>query len=159
MKNLICLCFVLSLLSSMAFAESSKLTKVDLDVKTTRIVKADLGRDDLFYYMDLTACVCWISQSMGSSFAVSTFDCSKLALHPRLEKYVAECGNVKKDENSKKDAPKEEAPVIKTEAVKKDEVRDEEVKQPEATPVATEDKDKNTSSDKPTKKEGKKSKK
>lgn len=127
MKNIICICFALSLISSVAFAESSKMTKVDLDVKTTNIVKADLGRDDLVYYMDLTACICWISQSMGSSFAVSTFDCSKLAAHPKLEKFVAECG-------PKKEIPKEPAPVVKAEDVKK-----EDVKQPEAatmTPAA-----------------------
>jgi len=98
MKTIICACFALCLFSSFAFAESSKLTKVDLDVKTTHLVKAELGRDDLVYYIDLTACVCWVSQSMGSSFSVSTFDCSKLTAHPKLEKLMAECGPVKKEE-------------------------------------------------------------
>ena len=97
MKNIICICIVLCLNSGLAFADSSKMTKVDLDVKTTNIVKADLGRDDLVYYMDTTACLCWISQSMGSSFAVSVFDCSKLVSHPKLEKYAMECGGVKKE--------------------------------------------------------------
>jgi hypothetical protein len=125
MKNIICICFALCLISGLAFAESSKMTKVDLDVKTTNIIKADLGRDDLVYYIDTNACICWVSQSMGSSFAVATFDCSKLAAHPKLEKYVAECG-------VKKEAPKEPAPVVKT----GEEVKKEEVKQPDAAAVA-----------------------
>ena len=135
MKKIIFGCFMFCLLSSVAFAESSKITKVDLDVKTTHIIKADLGRDDLVYYMDLTACVCWVSQSMGSSFAVSTFDCSKLEKHPKLEKYVAECGASKKDESLKK----EEA--LKTdETVKKEVKSDTDIKQPEATSFVVEDK-------------------
>jgi len=136
MKKLIFGCFMFCVLSSLSFAESSKMTKVDLDVKTTHIIKADLGRDDLFYYMDLTACVCWVSQSMGSSFAVSTFDCAKLEKHPKLEKYVAECGVVKKEESAKK----EETPA-KVEETKQEEVKPEaDVKQPEATPFVVEEK-------------------
>ena len=96
MRKIICICFTLCLINGLAFAESSKMTKVDLDVKTTNLVKADLGRDDLVYYVDTAACICWVSQSMGSSFAVSTFDCSKLTAHPKLEKYVAECGAKKR---------------------------------------------------------------
>ena len=138
MKKLIFGCFMFCFLSSLAFAESSKITKVDIDVKTTHIIKADLGRDDLFYYMDLTACICWVSQSMGSSFAVSTFDCSKLEKHPRLEKYLGECGALKKEESSKK----EETPA-KIEEVKKEEIKPEtEVKQSEAAPFVVEDKGK-----------------
>jgi hypothetical protein len=49
---------------------------------------------------------------MGSSFAVSTFDCSKLAAHPKLEKYVEECG-------AKKEAAKEPIPVAKAEEINK----------------------------------------
>ncbi len=130
MKKLIFVSFMFCLLNSVAFGESSKVTKVDLDVKTTHIIKADIGRDDLFYYMDLTACVCWVSQSMGSSFAVSTFDCAKLEKHPRLEKYVAECGVVKKEEPVKKEesVKKEEPTVIKTEEVTTEEVNKDEVK-------------------------------
>lgn len=124
MKKLIFGCFMFCLLNSVVFAESSKITKVDLDVKTTHIIKADLGRDDLFYYMDLTACVCWVSQSMGSSFAVSTFDCAKLEKHPKLEKYIAECGVAKKDESAKKEEPA----VVKTEETKTEEVKKEETK-------------------------------
>ena len=98
MKTIVSICLAFCLNGGLVFAESSKMTKIDLDVKTTNIVKADLGRDDLVYYMDTTACLCWISQSMGSSFAVSVFDCSKLAAHPKLEKYALECGGIKKEE-------------------------------------------------------------
>jgi len=131
MKKLIFGCFMFCLLNSSVFAESSKITKVDLDVKTTHIIKADLGRDDLFYYMDVTACLCWVSQSMGSSFAVSTFDCSKLEKHPKFEKYITECGIVKKDESVKKEDPQ----------VKMEEIKKEEVKQQEVAPIVVEDKD------------------
>jgi hypothetical protein len=150
MKKLIFGCLMCCALSSLVFAESSKITKVDLDVKTTHLIKADLGRDDLFYYMDLTACVCWVSQSMGSSFSVSTFDCSKLEKHPRLEKYVAECGIVKKEES-----PKKEEVVEKTNEAKKEDVKPEgDVKQSDNASFVVEDK-----ATEPTKKEDKKSKK
>jgi len=134
MNKLIFSGFMCCVLSSLVFAESSKITKVDLDVKTTHIIKADIGRDDLVYYMDATACICWVSQSMGSSFAVSTFDCSKLVKHPKLEKYVADCNSPKKEETIKKD----ESP-LKAEEVKPES----EAKQPEAAiPFVVEEKSK-----------------
>jgi hypothetical protein len=130
--------------NSVVFAESSKMTKVDIDVKTTHIIKADLGRDDLFYYMDLTACICWVSQSMGSSFAVSTFDCAKLEKHPKLEKYIAECGAAKRDISINKEEPAVKPDEIKTEEVKKEEIKPEtDVKEPvDALPVKKDKEDK-----------------
>ena len=132
MKKTFYVFLVFMMLSPVVFAESSKITKLDLDVKTTHIVKADIGRDDLYYYMDVTACICWVSQSMGSSFSVSTFDCSKLALHPKFAKFASECGMVKQEE-SKKEVVKEEPVATKVEEVKTDEPKKEEVKATEDT--------------------------
>ncbi|MFH1223650.1 MAG: hypothetical protein V1647_04840 [Pseudomonadota bacterium] len=93
-KTVIAVCLLVAF-STAAYADSAKLIKIDLDVKHTKIVRADLGIDDLYYYMDVNACVCWVSQNMGSSFSVSTFDCLKLAAHPKLEEYVGECSKPK----------------------------------------------------------------
>ena len=106
------------------FAESSKLTKVDLDVKTTQIVKADLGRDDLYYYIDTNACICWLSRLIGGSPAVAVFDCSKLAAHPKLEQYVSKCVGVIKPVEIKKEETltevKKEETVVDSKKDKKD---------------------------------------
>lgn len=93
------------LLAGALYGESSKMTKVDLDVKTTSLIKADLGRDDLYYYMDATACICWVSQTMGSNFGISTFDCKKLAAHPKFEKYVEACPVPKVKDNPFSELP------------------------------------------------------
>ncbi|MEI6080587.1 MAG: hypothetical protein WCQ53_08140 [bacterium] len=93
-----------SFISINAFADNSKMTKVDIDVKSTHIVKADLDQDDFFYYIDVNACICWISRLIGGAPAIATFDCAKLAAHPRLEQYVSKCtvrqSEVKKEETS-----------------------------------------------------------
>ena len=106
------------------FAESSKLTKVDLDVKTTQIVKADLGRDDLYYYIDTNACVCWLSRLIGGSSAVAVVDCAKLAAHPKLEQYVSKCTGMTKQIEIKKEEPvaevKKEEVVVDSKKDKKD---------------------------------------
>lgn len=91
MNNFIVTMFVFFVSISNAEAARSKMTKVDIDVDTTHVIKADIGRDDLYYYIDDTACICWVSQSMGSSFAVSTFDCTKLIKHPKLKPHVEDC--------------------------------------------------------------------
>jgi hypothetical protein len=81
----------LFMLSTSVFAESSKLTKVDIDVRATQIVKADLDIDDFYYYIDTNACICWLSNVIGGTSSITTVDCSKLAAHPKLEQYVNKC--------------------------------------------------------------------
>ena len=122
MKNFtILLILTACVLSVNVLAESSKLTKVDLDVKTTQIVKADLGRDDLYYYIDTNACVCWLSRLIGGAPAVAVVDCAKLAAHPKLEQYVSKCVSkpieIKKEE-AITEAKKDEA--VDSEKDKKD---------------------------------------
>jgi hypothetical protein len=91
-----------------ALAESSKLHKVDLDVSGTTIVRAELGQFGWYYWMDATACVCWVGGKTGSDqySTASMFDCQKLKAHPAMAEYVSECGNAKEPA---KEAPKSEA--------------------------------------------------
>ena len=92
MKKFTCLLIVAAFMFSInLLAESSKLTKVDLDVKTTQIVRAELDIDDFHYYIDTNACICWLSRLIGGSPAVAIVDCAKLAAHPKLEQYVSKC--------------------------------------------------------------------
>ncbi|MCX6111868.1 MAG: hypothetical protein NTY22_01070, partial [Proteobacteria bacterium] len=123
------------------FAESSKLTKVDIDVKTTQIVKADLDIDDFYYYIDTNACVCWLSRLIGGAPAVATVDCTKLAAHSKLEQYVSKC-------ITKPVEVKKEEIIVE---VKKDEVADNEKNKEK-------DKDKNKGKDKEKKDKDKKDK-
>ncbi|MEI6092465.1 MAG: hypothetical protein WCQ47_02135 [bacterium] len=103
-------------------AESSKLTKVDLDVKTTHIVRADLGIDDMYYYIDTNACICWLSRVIGGSLALTTVDCNKLAVHPKLETHLAKClGKVVEEVKKDETASKEE---VRKEEVKKEKSKD-----------------------------------
>lgn len=123
MKNFTYL-MILSLfvLSFSVFADNSKLTKVDIDVKTTHIVRADLDIDDLYYYIDTTACICWLSRVIGGSPALTTVDCNKLGAHPKLETHLAKClGKAVEDPNKEEVVVKEEA---KNEDVKKEEAKD-----------------------------------
>jgi len=106
LKMFLVLLFLVAL-STTAYAESSKLLKVDLDVKTTKLIKADLDIDDLYYYMDTAACICWVSQNMGSSFSIATFPCEKLAAHSKLEGYVEECLNTKASSKAAATTPEE----------------------------------------------------
>ena len=86
--------FVLTLVSAAAFAESSNYQKVDLDVATTKIVRAELGQQGWFYWMDSTACICWIGGKNGTEpySTASIFDCMKLKNHPKMSELVASCG-------------------------------------------------------------------
>lgn len=89
MKTLILfLCVTFSLT---AYASGSKMVKVDLDDRGTQIVKAELDLDDTYYYIDTTACVCWLAKIIGGSSAVSVFDCKNLAAYPKLEQYLSNC--------------------------------------------------------------------
>jgi len=100
----------------------SKMTKVDLDVKGTELVRAELDVDDHYYYIDPTACICWVSRLIGGSNSTSTFDCSKLAAYPKLEQYIKKCSEQKKEiiaEEIIKEEVVIETPVV-TEEPKKD---------------------------------------
>jgi len=89
MKNLI-LCFCL-LFSVAVYAGGSKMINVDLDDKGTQIVKAELDLDDLYYYIDTNACICWVAKILGGSNTISVFDCKNLSAYPKLEQYLSKC--------------------------------------------------------------------
>ncbi len=86
--------FVLAMIFSthLANAENSQLVKVDLDLDSTVIVKADLDQLGWYYYIDKTACVCWVAAKSTIEAGPSTFDCAKLKAHPALADHVAQCG-------------------------------------------------------------------
>jgi len=132
--------FLLSLLlSSVVFASGSKMVKVDLDEKGTQIIKADLDLDDLYYYIDTNACVCWVGKIMGGSNAISTFDCKNLLAYKKLESHLSKClGLVKpeveqvviveeeiKVEEPKKEDKKEDKKKDKKNSSKKEEAKEE----------------------------------
>jgi len=75
----------------------SKRTDVDLDVKTTEIIRAELDIDDHYYYIDPTACICWVSRIIGSSNSTATFDCSKLLAYKKLEAHLKNCKPIKEE--------------------------------------------------------------
>ena len=102
---------VFFLLISVDLAAGSKRTDVDLDVKTTEIVRAELDVDNHYYYIDPTACICWVSRLIGGSNSTSTFDCSKLFAYPKLELYLKKCKEVK-EEPSVVNVVKEETLVV-----------------------------------------------
>ena len=108
MKKIINVLLFAALISGAnVFADSSKLTKVDIDVKSTQIIKADLDIDDFYYYIDTNACVCWLRNVVGGASAITAIDCAKLAAHPKLEQYVSKCVTAPTPVEIKK----EEAPI------------------------------------------------
>jgi hypothetical protein len=90
--------FLLSFLFISAnLSAGSKRTDVDLDIKTTEIVRADLDIDNHYYYIDPTACICWVSRLIGGSNSTATFDCSKLLAYKKLENHLKNCKPVKQE--------------------------------------------------------------
>jgi hypothetical protein len=77
------------LISCTAFAESSKLIKVDLDVATTEIVSAELGQWKLYYWIDKSTCICGVIN--GNSQGVAVVDCNKLKLNTKLAVHLTQC--------------------------------------------------------------------
>ena len=95
--------FIVALLvSASVYAGGSKLIEVDLDEKGTQIVKAELDVDDIYYYIDTTACVCWVSRIIGGSDTIATVDCKKLNAYSKLQQYVAMCSSDNEAKSVKK---------------------------------------------------------
>lgn len=110
---------LLALISAVSYAGGSKIVKIDLDDNGTQLVKADLDLDDIYYYMDTTACVCWVTKVLGGSSDLSVFDCKNLSAYSKFEPYVSKCFPTPKVET---------APVTPTEETKVEEVKKEEPK-------------------------------
>lgn len=101
--------------STPAHAESSKLIKVDLDVDSTVLVKAELDQADWYYWIDKNACLCWVGGKAGGTHPVaSIFDCDKLKAHPKLAEHVTKCGRSPASETVSSAAP-----VVAPESLKK----------------------------------------
>jgi hypothetical protein len=79
-----------SLFCLSSFAEDSTIKSVDLDVNTTYLIKADLDLNGYYYYIDKTACICWLGSSSGSNPMINV-SCKKLNEHALLTPYVIHC--------------------------------------------------------------------
>ncbi len=67
--------------------------KVDLDVDSTVIIKADLDQGGWYYWIDKNACVCWVGGTNGANSPVATsFHCENLKAHKKLADHVKNCG-------------------------------------------------------------------
>jgi hypothetical protein len=88
MKNIF-LAFIF-LMPLVAFAGTEKI-KVDLDDKSTKLVVADLGAGGFNYWIDKVACLCWVENTIGASYAVAQVDCKKLKAHAKLAPHLSEC--------------------------------------------------------------------
>jgi hypothetical protein len=78
------------LFTTQSFAEDSTMKSVDLDVNTTYLIKADLDLNGYYYYIDKTACICWLGSSSGSNPMIRV-PCKKLNEHALLTPYVVHC--------------------------------------------------------------------
>jgi len=74
--------------SAVASFAGTKVDVVDLNRKTTKLVRVDMG-DRISYVIDPVACLCLLND--GTNAGSGTVECSKLAAHKEVEKYVAHC--------------------------------------------------------------------
>lgn len=90
-KILLAALMTTGLVFSSAHAESSKFHKVDLDVANTVMIRAEIGQMGWYYWMDSTACLCWIGgKNASDNYATAaTFDCKKLKAHPKMADHMA----------------------------------------------------------------------
>lgn len=79
------------LLPISTWAGNSKLTEVDLDEDTTQIIKADLDQEDLYYYIDKTACVCWVANMDKQKTYAAHIPCKGLKAHEKLKAHLEKC--------------------------------------------------------------------
>lgn len=84
------LSILILLFPSLLFAGSKKI-KVDLDVKSTVFVVANVDVHSIYYYIDKVACIC-TQNTMHSGFSgLASVPCKKLAAHAKLKEHVAHC--------------------------------------------------------------------
>lgn len=88
MKRLIVLMSLLFISST--FAEDSTMKEVDLDKDTMYIIQADTDLNGYYYYIDKTACICWLGSSSGKNPMIAV-SCKKLGEHETLTPYVVHC--------------------------------------------------------------------
>lgn len=90
MKTLV-LTLSLMLLPVHTWAGDSDLVEVDLDEDTTKIVKADLDLEELYYYVDTTACVCWVANLDKNKTYAAHIPCKGLKNHEKLKAHLEKC--------------------------------------------------------------------
>ncbi len=101
---------ILSLLTVYIFsakADSSKIQKIDLDISSTVLTRAELGQFGWYYWIDETACICWIGGKTGSDnfSTASIVDCKKLKGHVKLQEHLS-C--LSEDSGTKTEEPKKQ---------------------------------------------------
>lgn len=89
--KMIAITLTLMLLPISTWAGNSKLTEVDLDEDTTQILKIDLDQEDLYYYADKTACVCWVANLDKQKTYAASIPCKNLKAHPKLKEHLEKC--------------------------------------------------------------------
>ena len=77
-------------LSVSSLAEDSTMKEISLDHNSTYLIQADLDVNGYYYYIDKTACICWLGSSSGSNPMINV-SCKKLAEHGGLTPYVVHC--------------------------------------------------------------------
>ena len=80
----------LCLFSLSTFGDRSKVIEVNLDEKTTVFVEADTNVRNIKYYIDKTACICFLGGQSASS-GNNTVSCKRLARHPKLKVHLNHC--------------------------------------------------------------------
>lgn len=96
--------------TSIVEAGNSQLKDVDLDEDSTVLIKADLDQDDLYYYVDKTACNCFLRVADKHFSGLAPVDCWNLRKHEKLKEHVQAC---------KPEAPKVELTTASVEAIAK----------------------------------------
>lgn len=71
-------------------AEDSTMDSISLDHNSTYLIQADLDLNGYYYYIDKTACICWLGSSSGSNPMIAV-PCENLIEHAALTSYVAHC--------------------------------------------------------------------
>ncbi len=74
----------------------AEIQEIVVKPANVQITKVDLGFDNLFYYVDRQACVCWVRHSQvfttySLGFGVAVVDCKKLAVYTELKDALKRC--------------------------------------------------------------------
>lgn len=72
------------------FGEDSTMDSISMDDDSTYLIQADIDLNGWYYYIDKTACICWLGSSSGSDPMINV-SCEKLIEHATLTPYVAHC--------------------------------------------------------------------
>ncbi len=61
-----------------------------MDDDATYLIQADIDLNGWYYYIDKTACICWLGSASGNDPMINV-SCVKLIEHASLTPHVAHC--------------------------------------------------------------------